>query len=325
MLVSIVIPTKNRRELLRETLASVVAQTYPHWEAIVVDDGSTDGTEELVQAKAATQNRIRFVRREQKPQGASTCRNIGVSNAKGKYVVFLDSDDLLAPTCLEQRIKVMEQNPKLDFAVFLTGVFHRVPGDSPHLWNNFTEEDDLDRFLRQDTPWHTSGPIWQKTSLARIGLWDERALCWQDWEFHIRSIVAGLNYIKVTQCDSFWRLPRTDSMTKPAPSRRYIVSRIRLFKRLVPIVRFSSLWSERRRRIWANEYYHHAFCFSNSYRLASKIWVSGQRVRIVGNYEFIVLLLIEMSIRIGQRIKGFYLRRYFPERQLNKTLIFTRL
>ena len=191
-LVSVVIPTKNRRELLRETIDSVVSQTYANWEAIVVDDGSNDRTGEMIQSIAATDQRVRFVRRERNPPGAATCRNLGVSAASGEYVVFLDSDDLLAPPCLERRVKVMEQKPKADFAVFLTRIFHATPGDGPYLWNNFTTEDDLDRFLRRDVPWPTCGPLWRKTSLARIGLWDERALCAQDWEFHIRAIAARI-------------------------------------------------------------------------------------------------------------------------------------
>src|ERR1039458_7930312 len=123
-LVSIIIPTKNRCELLRETIASAVGQTYPHWEAIIVDDGSDDGTEEMVREVASTDTRVRFVRRARNPRGASTCRNIGVSAASGEYVVFLDSDDLLAPRCLERRVEVMQQHPQVDFAVFLTQLFH---------------------------------------------------------------------------------------------------------------------------------------------------------------------------------------------------------
>jgi glycosyltransferase involved in cell wall biosynthesis len=79
MSVSIIIPTKNRCELLRETLASVVAQTYSEWEAIVIDDGSTDDTEQMVMTMAATERRVRFLRRERRPTGAATCRNLSFS------------------------------------------------------------------------------------------------------------------------------------------------------------------------------------------------------------------------------------------------------
>ena len=70
-LVSVVIPTKNRRELLRETIESVVSQTYANWETVVVDDDSNDRTGEMIQSIAATDQRVRFVRRERNPPGAA--------------------------------------------------------------------------------------------------------------------------------------------------------------------------------------------------------------------------------------------------------------
>src|ERR1041384_8859296 len=112
-LVSVVIPTKNRRALLAEALQSVRAQTYPNWEAIVVDDGSNDGTESVGREIGAADQRVRFVSREREPRGAPACRNIGLSLANGNFILFLDSDDLLAPSCLEARLQAFELEPNL--------------------------------------------------------------------------------------------------------------------------------------------------------------------------------------------------------------------
>jgi glycosyltransferase involved in cell wall biosynthesis len=314
-LVSIVIPTKNRRDLLRETIASVASQTYSHWEVIVVDDGSNDHTGEMIQSITSTDQRVRFVRRERSPAGASTCRNLGVSAAGGEYVVFLDSDDLLAPMCLERRVQFMEQNPNIDFAVFLMRIFHLAPGDSPYLRNNFTTGDDLDRFLRFDPPWHTCGPLWRKTSLARIGLWDERALCAQDWEFHIRAISAGLNYLKVPEVDSFWRATRAGSISNSWRIRRYVCNRVRLFKRVIAVLRSQGLLTNQRRRCLAGVYYEHAFDFALGRDLTFKIWMAGWRGRIVGNFEFIITLSGEAVVWMVRRSNRFVLHRLFPERQ----------
>ena len=318
-LVSIVIPTKNRRDLLRETIASVVSQTYVNWEAIVVDDGSNDSTGEMIQSIAATDRRVRFVRRERSPAGASTCRNLGVSATNGEFVVFLDSDDLLAPACLERRVQVMEQNPTIDFAVFLARMFHTIPGDGPYLWNNITTEDDLDRFLRRDPPWPTCGPLWRKTSLARIGLWDERALCAQDWEFHIRAIVAGLNYLKIPEVDSYCRSLRPGSIGSSCGKRRHVCNRVRLFKRVIAILRSQGLLTMRRRRILAGGYYDHAFCLAQGRRLALKIWTAGWCAKIVGNFEFIITLSGESAVWIVRRANRFVSHRFFPERQIART------
>src|SRR5208283_4295434 len=112
--------------------------------------------------------------------------------------------------------------PEVDFAAFPTRIFRAKPGDTRLFWNQFTSENDLDRFLRFDSPWHTSGPIWKKTSLRQKGPWDDGAFCAQDWEFHIRAIAAGLSYIKVPEPDSFWRRTRAGSISCSWTSRRNV-------------------------------------------------------------------------------------------------------
>ena len=210
----------------------------------------------------------------------------------------------------------MEQNPKADFAVFLTGIFHATLGDGLYLRNNFTTEDDLDRFLRNDGPWGTCAPIWRKTSLARIGLWNERALCRQDWEFHIRAIAAGLSYLKIPEVDSCWRAARPGSISYSWMSRRHVCNRVRLFKRVVAVLRSKGLLTKRRRRILAREYYDHAFSFAMGRRLAFKIWMAGWRAKIVGNFEFIIMLSGVAVVWMVQRANRFVLNRIYPKRQI---------
>jgi glycosyltransferase involved in cell wall biosynthesis len=296
-----------------------VAQTYDDWEIIVVDDGSTDGTEELMQAKAAEDPRVRFLHRDHRPIGASACRNIGVTVARGDYVVFLDSDDLLAPSCLKNRVELMERSQELDFVVYLTQVFHFTPGDDPHLWNNFTPEDDLDRILRRDPPWHTSGPLWRKSSLGKIGPWDERALSAQDWEFHIRAIAAGLKYLKISEVDSFWRMTRLTSITYSWKTARRLCNRVRLFKRITATLRAQKLLTTRRQRILAAEYYDHAFILNEDKPLAYKFWAAARREKIVGDLAYFALLASDALFRLGRRINRWIVGRFLPELKLKKT------
>src|SRR5438132_6866761 len=121
--VSVITPTKNRRELLRETMNSVAAQTLEEWEHVVIDDGSEDGTADEVKRRAAEDPRVRFILRTGERSGANICRNIGISQSRAELLVFLDSDDLLIPKCLARRVAVMDRNRDLDFATFQTGVF----------------------------------------------------------------------------------------------------------------------------------------------------------------------------------------------------------
>jgi len=319
MLVSIVIPTRNRCDLLRETMASVYAQTYADWEAIIVDDGSTDGTEEMVKAMAATERRLRYLRRQRNPQGASTCRNLGITAANGEYIIFLDSDDLLAPTCLEGRIQVMKENPKLDFVVFLTQVFREVRGDRPYLWNTFTQENDLDRLLRRDSPWQTTGPLWKKASLALIGEWDERALSAQDWEFNIRAIAAGLTYEKIPEIDSYWRDTRAGSISNSWGNTRKLCNRVRLHRRIIEILRAKGLVTRKRQRILMSEYYKHAFVFNNSRRLAHRIWARGRRDKVIGRFEYNLIILGDILWRSARRLNEFMVAKIIPETRLSST------
>jgi len=215
--VSIIIPTKNRLTLLKETLASVKSQTFPNWEALVVDDGSNDGTTEWVEARGRCDPRIQLINRAVvRPQagGAQVCRNVGSQTAAGLYLLFLDSDDLLAPNCVAGRIKVLNERPDLDFVVGQCGEFLAKPGDTPDVWCWQEGVDDLDAFLSNRIPWQTSGPLWRRGALGRVGWWDEELVhMGHDYEFHIRALCRQLKYAKLSSIDYFWRKPRPDALS----------------------------------------------------------------------------------------------------------------
>ena len=105
--VSIIMPTYNCGRFIDESIRSVLAQTYKDWELIIVDDCSTDNTAEIV--GQYTDPRIRYMRNERN-MGAALTRNRALREAKGRYIAFLDSDDLWLPEKLEKQIAFMEQN-----------------------------------------------------------------------------------------------------------------------------------------------------------------------------------------------------------------------
>jgi len=108
--VSVVTPTFNRSRLIERAIRSVQAQTFQDWEHIIVDDGSTDDTGEVVQRLAAADSRIKYVRTESN-RGSSWARNAGVSNASSELVAFLDSDDEWLPEKLELQLSRMSSSP----------------------------------------------------------------------------------------------------------------------------------------------------------------------------------------------------------------------
>lgn len=107
--VSVIIPTFNRGNILGETLESVRAQTLTEWECIVVDDGSSDDTEELMKTYQKMDPRFTYVKRPaERNKGACACRNIGLEHAKGEYIQFLDSDDIISSNKLEEQVNRLE-------------------------------------------------------------------------------------------------------------------------------------------------------------------------------------------------------------------------
>lgn len=106
-LVSIITPTYNSASFIEQTIYSVQNQTYQNWEMIIVDDGSTDETVDIISQKAQSDYRILFIRLPQN-EGPAKARNAGIERAKGKYMTFLDADDIWFPEFIEKSIQFIE-------------------------------------------------------------------------------------------------------------------------------------------------------------------------------------------------------------------------
>ena len=107
MLVSIIMPAFNSSKTIFDSINSVQSQTYQNWEMIIIDDGSTDNTKDII-TPFLSDYRIKYLR--QLNSGPSIARNNGINKAKGKYLAFLDSDDLWKPNKLDIQIKYLD-NP----------------------------------------------------------------------------------------------------------------------------------------------------------------------------------------------------------------------
>ncbi|MDB6129828.1 MAG: glycosyltransferase family 2 protein [Verrucomicrobiales bacterium] len=213
--VSIITPSFNRGYIVGETAVSIFNQTYPYWEWMVVDDGSSDNSLQILKEYAEKDPRVRIQTRDREPKGACTCRNIAVDNSTGDYVMFLDTDDLMAPFCLEQRVKAMEANPGCDFVIFPMLLFKKEPYDLNLLWNVETGEDDLMRVLKNDPVCQGTGPLWKKSSFQEVGMWRNDLKLWQDVELHIRSLLWPMKFAKRLdlQPDVFLRIS-DDSLSR---------------------------------------------------------------------------------------------------------------
>lgn len=108
-LVTIITPVYNSERFIKKTIESVSKQTYKNWELILIDDCSTDNSSEIIQDLSKDDNRIRYIRLE-KNSGAAVARNTGLEKAQGRYIAFLDSDDLWEPNKLEKQLQFMMNN-----------------------------------------------------------------------------------------------------------------------------------------------------------------------------------------------------------------------
>ena len=113
-LISIITPIFNGEKFISETIESVINQTYQEWEMIIIDNCSTDSSAEIIKLFQENNIRIKYIKLDQNSGGPARPRNIGIDNAKGEYIAFLDADDVWVDNKLEMQIKYM-QDSKLNF------------------------------------------------------------------------------------------------------------------------------------------------------------------------------------------------------------------
>lgn len=172
-LISVIIPTYNRRGYIVESVESVLRQSFSDFEILVVDDGSTDGTEEAVRPYA---DRIRYLRQENR--GAAAARNRGIREALGRYIAFMDSDDLSAPHHLQALHDFLEWNSNFAMVIgngaYLEGRFHnRSTVISPEKAKRLAEKGVSVRDLFDGRVVRMQGTMSRKAALEEIGLLDE--------------------------------------------------------------------------------------------------------------------------------------------------------
>lgn len=143
-LVSIIMPAYNAEKYLQDSIDSVLQQTYDNWELIITNDGSSDGTQNILESY--TDNRIRII--SQSNKGVSAARNTALAQMKGDYFTFLDADDLLPKQSLEMRMFFAEQNPAIDFVG--GGVHFFNENGIKWTWQPGYKGDPLQAFIRID-------------------------------------------------------------------------------------------------------------------------------------------------------------------------------
>lgn len=185
-LVSIIIASFNKADLIGQTVSSVLQQSETNWQLLIIDDCSTDHTLSVLQ-QFTTDPRI-TVESLDRNRGANYCRNRGIELAKGTYAIFIDADDLFSKDCLKTRLTQAQQNAGMDLFIFSMGVFYRQPGDASYVWRPVSKQP-LRDFLQHLLPWTIVQPLWKTETLRRLGGFDLNFQRLQDVELHTRALL----------------------------------------------------------------------------------------------------------------------------------------
>jgi glycosyltransferase involved in cell wall biosynthesis len=199
-LVSVIIPTYNYGQYIGQALESIQSQTYRKWECVVIDDGSTDDTNRVVAHYAAQDERIRYIR--QKNTGRSAARNNGLRNTTGRYVQFLDADDLIEPLKIERQVEYLEQHPEVDIVYGSMRYFptedvsqrlYWIWGeDKPSMPEISGTGKDLLAALIRSNIMVINSPLVRRSTIEAVGLFDE--ILGEDWHYWIRCALLNKRF-----------------------------------------------------------------------------------------------------------------------------------
>ena len=224
--VSIIVPTRNRRDWLRDALRSVREQTWPHVEIVVVDEASTDPTIAMLEAEFPQARVVRH----RKPRGPSGARNAGFDAASGSWILYLDDDDLLHPRHVEDLVVAARSVAP---GLVVSGQWRRfsmvdgelrlgpivcAPPDRPGL-------DALAEILEpmgEGSVW-TSSVLWPRELLGRVR-WDERLNANGDVDFFGRTILAGAKIVGRPVGMAYYRVHQSERVSSATTLRRPLSS-----------------------------------------------------------------------------------------------------
>jgi len=203
--VSIILPTYNRASCIGAAVESIIRQTYPAWELLVIDDGSVDDTEEIVMGFASSDDRVRY-RRQPRNHGVSAARNEGIRQARYDYIAFQDSDDIWHSDKLEKQMRVFAKRPQAGLVYCgIRGTGH----DGRPILIPDAEMDrgllqgDLYSLLLQGNVIDCPAAVIRRECTDKCGGFDETLSCLEDWELFLRIAAEyEIGYVDEALVDS---------------------------------------------------------------------------------------------------------------------------
>lgn len=202
-LFSIIIPCFNAEATIAQTLASLTMQSFPDWEAICIDDGSTDATVALIEAAARQDARFRLARNTGK--GPSAARNAGVNDhANAGLIAFCDADDLWQPHKLTE-LALIFHDPAIDGVYGQVGFFRNQPADAQALSTVPKRDLTIATLLGENPVCTMSNLTVRKSAFVRCGGFDPRIVHNEDLEFLIRLVGCGARVVPTPSLQTWYR------------------------------------------------------------------------------------------------------------------------
>lgn len=199
--VSVIMATYNRSHLIEETLNSLRKQSFEAWECLIIDDGSTDSTSEIVKKNIQEDRRFRYFKRgEEYSKGLPGSRNKGIDLAKGRYIMFVDDDDILHPANLQVSVRTLEKNES-SFCRF-----DKKPFNGNWKENNLNRVDefgekqfclnDLEKMITGKIPFASCTVLWNSQCFKDIRF-NENLMYAEEWECYTRILSEGFEGVSI--------------------------------------------------------------------------------------------------------------------------------
>jgi glycosyltransferase involved in cell wall biosynthesis len=218
-IISVIIPTFNYGRFVEEAIESVRQQSFSDWECLVVDDGSTDNTKQIVEKISAEDPRVSYFYQENK--GLSAARNTGIIESVGEFFQFLDSDDLLETRKLELQLDYLFSHPEIDIVYGdmryfssdnpLERLFSLKNSNRPWMPKISGKGKEILRHLLRDNIMVVNSPLIRRRVVNATGLFDEGLNANEDWEYWLRCALNEFNFV-------YLDLPETLALVRHHPA-----------------------------------------------------------------------------------------------------------
>ena len=248
-LVSVIIPCYNAEKWLAEAINSVLAQTYTQIEIIVIDDGSSDGSLNIIKSYDD-----KIIWRTGKNQGANKARNLGFAVSQGDYIQYLDADDYLLPDKIAKQLQCL-QTTSADFVYSDWRYQHHLENGEIHLSEVQVcgDKDDYLQSLLANDRWSNLAPISFGRSILQNIAWDETLSAAQDRDFLFSVMIAGAKPIYLSGCDSIYRTYPSATVSTGSKL-RWIEAHCEVMEKAEKQLRQKNLWNSGYQQALANSY-----------------------------------------------------------------------